>query len=600
MPEAPFSSTPLTGSNPLSVYPRTTVLVVEPEYVADAAVLCSLLGDEWKSRSDRHGGNSNTVRVVTSQPELFESTDACKNGHNQLSFIPTPLAWRCHEKLPQYGNRWATHLGSPDGIYREDELVQALSGTDTLDNGGRADAVLLCGTSRRLLQRVATAVSSMSDSLRGLQNCNMRIGRDSDPRTKQAPLIIGSIAPYRTLEWLARRVFWNGNNFGNCHHCPIVFCAFTSPLWYCRIVRKALVLLVVQSQAKLGHSKLIIRPHGFETHCNNLWKRILDPTQQLNSHPYMAVSPTAVSMYSDALSRGISSSSPWWLLWQGATVLFYQLQDPTIFVNPCLLVAIHEQRSNAQTLRGNIGYHILNMVEEAYQLYYSLSKHLPSEWYAFMVGNDTLLADVIQSNTWVVFTNNTTLEIMDRFEYQQRRRRRRYGGKKLGTIIQHRRWLAPVVSRRANAFWQSATNGIPDELAAEDPDQTKIADIALATRTRLDLDHILQECLSHSLVWILEVGQLLGLDVEQDLPTTLYLTRRLQTMDRTRSTPYVSLHKDLGVLAEGITTTPMSKTSMDIISTKSFGIAKREQLLSFLAMDPTETLLHLPVLQSKL
>ena len=595
-------SSSTTARDPTSVYPSTTVLVVENDYVAEAAALCSLLGDECKTRSDRHGGNRNIVRLVTCNPELFVPTNRIGSNTSSSNHLKcngwTPINWRCHEKLPQVGNRWATHLGSPDGIFGENELERALIGIDTHDSGGRADSLILCGSSRNLLQRVAKAVSSIPQisQVKQYQNRGNRSNGDSDSRPTHIPLVITSISPHRTLDWLARRVYWSQNGCGD--QLPIVFCAFTSPLWYCRIICKGLVLLVPQSQARAGHSKLVVRPPGFETHCRRLWNKILQATQQPTLQPHMAVCPADLSLHKSSFNRGILPSSLSLPRWRGATSLFYELQDPSLYILSCLLVSLLDKQTRPSNPNINVGQLVLDIVTEVYQLYCALSTFLPENWYSFVVGNDTLLADVTQSSMLVAFTNNTTLEIMERMKHQEQRRRHRH--KRRGIIMQYRSWLESAISRQAHAAWTLATIGEPTDMVPGGSDDTVDAAVTSATQSTLDMDRMFQGCLAHGLVLILEVGQILGLNLKKDLATTLYVTQKLQSMDQRHSTPQVRYHDRLGVTWNGSAAAMNLNRGIDIISTKLFGITSLDQLLSFLALDPTASLWHLPSLQSKL
>jgi hypothetical protein len=700
--------------------PQVTVLVVDRDYVAEAAVLCSLLGDVYyNTRSlvddavfPTRSAATTVVRVVTDDPSLFFVSNSSSGSSSSTTPCTTPTegsihstpqktrttkvpcAWRCHEKLPHsYGsNQWATRLGKPNGVYSIEELERALIGNDTHDDGGMVDLILLCGTSLALLQRVATAVSFVSSrsscnptktttrttSSSSHSNSNPPLSRTTTYKKK---LVIGSIGSFRTLDWLARRVTWGTTTRAShpttstittttareederipslpCHPLQspqsssssscIAFCAFTSPLWQCRILRQGLVVFhPAQAPSSVVHApRLIVQPPECTSWCHQLWKPILQSTQQQHQcyygSPFITMSPPPPPR-----QLGVPSS-----LWQGAVLLFYQLQDPSIILFPCLVVASHNTttslvlqqqhkddpeevtsaallgtqpsihvstgRANTNTNTNTVGKLALQMVVELYRLYHSMSYYLslPTDaWTAFVIQHDTLLIDLVASPMWVAFTNNTPYEIMTRLDQQQQSKgylRKQQQHKK--SPIQHARFIESLITRHAKVAWNNATCGEPAELAASRSDSRSRNDkkpkkrLSIPTVRRDDI----HESVCHGLLWLLEVGQIFGTDerggsgggargVEQRFPTTLYVVRQLQSILRNRpqyilDPPHPDPVKgsctivwnDNVMVAAAAGRQPQQQQHPAIVSARALGITTPKQLVTCLATNPTD------------
>jgi hypothetical protein len=463
--------------------PQTTILLVHPDYTAPSAVICSLLGDEVKTRS--LGNQANIVRVVTVDPNAFLQAD------NPL----VPLKWRCHEQqLPS--NRWITHLGAPDGVYPLSDLHRAIVGIDTHDDGGMADGLILCCGGRHILgmlQMVAGALEKVSK--------------------KSPPFVIGFTGSFRSLDWLARRVRWGPLSRS------IALCGFVSPLWYCRVVQPGLVLMV-STTTNSQPAQLFARPSSAERSCRKLWNSILQATK---------------SKRIDRLPPQVSTN--------GAAMLYSQLQDASIIMLPCLLVA----RSSPT----RIGSLILGMVKDFYAVFHHLMDHIP-EWREVAL-QDNLLFDLVGSRPCVEWTNNSAMEILERVSADQ-------------APLRHQRLLEFWMTRQAQYQWHLSTSSSP--LDDEEIDNSSEPSVQ---------NTLVDDALSHGLLMVLGIAQLMGLQMEQELSTTLNVVRQLQYL---QGKIFVEVH------GEGIVWN--NNQLVDALTPRAHGLSNLEKLLSFVSRDPTE------------
>lgn len=475
--------------------PQTTILLVHPDYSNQAAVLCSLLGDEVKTRS--LGYQANIVRVVTADPNAFLQAD------NPL----VPLKWRCHDQqLPR--NRWITHLGAPDGVYPLTDLHRAIVGIDTHDDGCMADGLILCCGGRHtlgMLQLVAGALEKV-------------------PKTS-LPFVIGFTGSFRSLDWLARQVRWNPLSRS------IALCGFVSPLWYCRVVQPGLVL-VVSTTTNCQPAKLFARPSSAEKSCYKLWNSILQAT---------------TSKRIDRLTPQVSTN--------GAAMLYSQLQDASIIMFPCLLVA----RSPAR-----IGSLILGMVKDFYTLFHNLMDHIP-EWRQVAL-QDNLLSNLVGSRLCVEWTNNSAMEILERISANQ-------------APLRHQRLLEFSMSRQAQYQWHLSTSSSP--LDNEEIDNSSEPSVQ---------NTLVDDALTHGLLLMLGIAQLMGLHMEQELSTTLHVVRQLQCL---QGKSFVEVY------GEGIVWN--SNQLVDALTPRAHGLSSLDELISFVSRDPTKDYkLHWSALQSRI
>ena len=482
--------------------PQTTILLVHPDYTDQAAVLCSLLGDEVKTRS--LGSNqANIVRVVTADPSAF------LKANNPL----VPLTWRCHEqKLPS--NRWITHFGAPDGVYPLPDLHRAIVGIDTYDDGGMADGLILCCGGRHtseMLQLVAGALEKV-------------------PNTS-LPFVIGYTGSFRSLDWLARQVRWSSPLSRS-----IALCGFVSPLWYCRVVQPGLVLMVSATCNYCQPAKLFVRPSSAETSCHKLWNSILQATQ---------------SKRIDRLPPQVSTN--------GAAMLYSQLQDASIIMFPCLLVA----RSSPT----RIGSLVVGMVKDFYTLFHHLMDHIP-EWRQVVAvqQDNNLLSNLVGSRLCVEWTNNSAMEILERLSANR-------------APLRHQRLLEFRMTRQAQYQWHLSTSSSP--LDNEEIDHSELSSVQ---------NTLVDEALSHGLLLVLGIAQLMGLEVEQELSTTLHVVRQLQ---------YLQGKSFIEVYGKGIVWN--SNQLVDALTPRTHGLSSLDELLSFVRRDPTEGYkLHWSTLQSRI
>jgi hypothetical protein len=475
--------------------PQTTILLVHPDHIDQAAVICSLLGDEVKTRS--LGYQANIVRVVTADPNAFLQAD------NPL----VPLKWRCHEQqLP--GNRWITHLGAPDGVYPLPDLHRAIVGVDTHDDGGMADGLILCCGGRHTLEMLHLVAGALE-----------KIPKISPP------FVIGFTGSFRSLDWLARQVRW-----GPLSRC-IALCGFVSPLWYCRVVQPGLVLMVLATTNYWQPAKLFARPPSSEKSCHKLWNSILQATK---------------SKRIDRLPPQVSTN--------GAAMLYSQLQDASIIMFPCLLVARSPTR---------IGKLMLGMVKDFYTLFHHLKDHIP-EWRQVAL-EDNLLFNLVGSRLCVEWTNNSAMEILERISSNR-------------APLRRERLLEFCMTRQAQYQWHLSTSSSPLDNKEIDNSEPSVQNT------------FVDDALSHGLLLVLGIAQLMGLKMEQELSTTLHVVRQLQCLE---GKSFVEVY------GEGIRWN--SNQLVDALTPRAHGLSSLEELLSFVSRDPTVGYkLQWPVLQSRI
>jgi hypothetical protein len=489
-------------SNNVRRVPQTTVLVVEKEYVAEAAVMCSLLGDEHKTRAP-YSIPSSVVRVVTVEPSQFATDGSHK------SYIPT--LWRCHANN-RHTDRWTTFLGTPDGVFSWEKLEQAIVGKDTLDDGGAADFIVLCGKSIAMLHYVAEILTRISEQ-KYLETAKT--------------LIISSVGAFRNLDMFARRVPFR------CRNLQIAFCGFACPLWYCRIVRTGVVLLVKRSSH--GNPKLLVRPSHAQRLCRQVWNPVLQQMQQIPKPPPL-----------DTFRLTMVSS--------GVELLFYQLQDVSTILFPCIFASTHWGYKS-------VGKLALTIVIEIYKLHTYL---LALPGWKDLVSHDTLLVDLVGSNLWVEFTNNSAVEILERMKRNE-------------APFRNIRFLEFLITRQTECEWKLATSASPFESMDQDP------------LPRDANTSYVEEALS-ALVLILGVGQVVGMQVDDELSTILTVVRQLQS----------STGKSYVVYQGGLVWN--TNQLVDTLTPKAFGISTLDEFLQFLSKNPNDTAISrfFPPLESRL
>mmetsp|Transcript_8904 Transcript_8904/g.13202 ORF Transcript_8904/g.13202 Transcript_8904/m.13202 type:complete len:625 (-) Transcript_8904:2361-4235(-) len=169
------------------------------------ATLCAILGDKHNPRNNGH-----TIRVVTRSPQRFfnsnNNDNETNNGRNKIR------EWRCHEQkpltdvfpLPFLPTQWLTHVGAPHSVfgYVEGDDVSAFESAfagHCLDDAGVTDVILLsCPVNAHLplLRKVARALYKLNDEGKLLSN-----KRDAPP------ILIGTLYAAGSFDWACRIAF---------------------------------------------------------------------------------------------------------------------------------------------------------------------------------------------------------------------------------------------------------------------------------------------------------------------------------------------------------------------------------------------------------
>eukprot|EP00980_Cylindrotheca_fusiformis_P011045 scaffold2535_cov126-Cylindrotheca_fusiformis.AAC.7 len=189
---------------------QTTVLVGGSN---GTKTLLGLLGDPSNPYNEDH-----ILRVVTRSPQQFVNA---KNGN--------PIPWKCHEqqiRMPEVPltifpesiwTKWKTHLGAAhcvlgyddnDDPNEEDAFDRALSGIGTMDDGGVADCVVLCCpvyAHLPILKRIARALYRLDAKAKSTTNTTSNAASAS--ASAAPPLVLGSLYAAGGLDWQARLAF---------------------------------------------------------------------------------------------------------------------------------------------------------------------------------------------------------------------------------------------------------------------------------------------------------------------------------------------------------------------------------------------------------
>jgi hypothetical protein len=480
----------------MQLKPHTIVVLADRQSTGDAAVLCSLLCDQHTNRSI-----STVVRVATETPELFGES----KGASSRLFVPSP--WRCHEKQQQRDG-WMTYLGTPDGVFPLAELERAILGIETHDDGGMADSLIICGDpSSKLMQQVALSIAAV-----------MKHFLFASPD----PFVITSTGSFRALDWQARQMSWQHSRSTR----KVVFCAFASPLWFCRLVRKGVVLSVPRTNYQ---PHFLAQPSICKNRCSLVWRIILESTQQ-HSTRRLALENTKGPEQSELVP--VASC--------GARMLYFQFQDASMILFPCLLA------SNLPSERRKF---ILSMVGELYLVYERLAKRFPDIRNILL--EDTVLEDIVGSRLMVESTNNSTAEIIERISR--------------GAAPIRCSWaLALFIKRQADYEWRSATSVSPFR---EEESTSKDTTMLLG-----------KKAVEGGLLMLLDIGQLLGMQIQQDLPTILMVVQRLQ---RIFGKAYLQVSYG-GILWN-------DNQLIKVLCPRSLGLKSLNSLLLALATSPLET-----------
>lgn len=481
---------------------HTIAIVVDKETTADAAVLCSLICEEYSRRSRAlPTPRAIIVRIVADCPELF-------GEFNSATKCFVPVSWTCHEKQRD-GGRWATYLGAADSVFPLSELKQALHGRETFDDGGMVDSLMICSSSLNTMQIVATAIGELE--------------QDSLFRSP-LPFVISCTGSFRALDWLARRVSWGVSN-GSRH---IALCAFSSPLWYCRVVQKGVVLSVPRT----NHCKrFLVRPMDHQEHCYRVWENILGASWHSKLKVNLAPSKP--------METKLATSA-------GAQMLLYQLQDASLIFFPCMLASkmLSKRNRNNNVSPGCL---MLSMMHEFYRLFQQLLKHMPSG--LSVLHEDTVLVDLVGNRLLVESSNNTLPEILERISQ--------------GKAPFRCRWmLHRLINRQARREWQSANYLSPFFL-----------------RVRSDCDmRFVRDSLECGLLLVLGLGQLIGMEIQNDFITTVNVVQLLQPLF---GKSYMQ-QLNGGILWN-------ENQLMDTVCPRGFAYSSLNNLLLTLAKNPIET-----------
>lgn len=165
------------------------------------ATLCAILGDKHNPRNSGH-----TIRVVTRSAKKFFNDSITNNGRSEIR------EWRCHEQkpltdvfpLPFLPTQWLTHVGAPHSVfgYEEGEDVSAFESAfagHCLDDAGVTDVILLsCPVNAHLplLRKVARALYKLNEEGKLLSN-----KRDAPP------ILIGTLYGAGSFDWACRIAF---------------------------------------------------------------------------------------------------------------------------------------------------------------------------------------------------------------------------------------------------------------------------------------------------------------------------------------------------------------------------------------------------------